>query len=334
MGIERYAGRMLARWLGVVCLCAVLLCGGVAAVPSGAPSSDVNLIVRVSDCMSGEYIEGALVEVPTAAVQAGSKSANTTNKRGVARIYPLRYGGQEHVISVKAAGYAPHSRREKMKPWASFETNICLEQTFQSDLSADTRVDTRAQEIAPGDLLKKPLLDVAPVYKECQCVAYWSRSEMGRTLSIGVAGLSPDLMITEKYFSQIPAQYGKWVQRTSPRAGDTVIIQSDAFMYLYIFPGNAYSTHTQLRPGHIGIVESTEYLDGVAIDLVGKHYERFFGWRVRFRNTNWPAGWMENNRFYTERIGDAENEIVCKNVGVSEIIVADGEKGITYWGRD
>ncbi len=308
--------------LGRIILFTILLLSTTGAIPA-----DVNLIVNVKECNSGQNIEGAQVRIPTAAILAGSESTAITNWRGIARVYPLRFGGQEHTIHVSASGYVSRSIQVNPKPWSSVNVDFCLgrieeinnePQPIVSHMKSNGIVYTEEQ---------------IPVYKQCQCVAYWSKSQIGHTLSIGVAGLSPDLMISEAYFEKIPDVYGFWSQKSTPEKGDTLIIHSASSMFLYIFTGNAYANYTQLRPGHIGIIESATYLNNKDIELAGKRYEHFHGWQVRFRNANWPSGWMENNRFYSERIGDVDNQIICKNVGVSEIIVPDSQPGITYWGR-
>jgi hypothetical protein len=309
--------------LGLSLILVILASTNIAARPS-----DINLIVRVSDCMSNASIKGAYVEVPTAAKTGGSASSNYTDDKGVARIYPLRFGGQVHEIRIQALGYMPRSQSEQMKPWASVEANVCLIQIIDDTSKPKPNIMfIRWSEKFPVPI--PPLM-----VEECQCVTYWSRSEIGRVLGLGVAGLSPDLMIKLNYFSQIPNEYGNWNKQNSAHSGDTIIILPDAFMYLYSFTGRAYTNYTQLRPGHIGIIESAEYLDGVSIDLVGKHYDAFRGWHVRLRNTNWPSEWMENNRYYAERVGNGDHEMVCKNVGVSEIIIPENTELISYWGRE
>jgi hypothetical protein len=302
---------------------AVLSLLAIAARPS-----DVNLIVQVSDCSNGSSIEGASIEIPTAATIAGSMSVAYTDSKGVARIYPLRYGGQIHEIRVKAQGYVERSHREQMKDWSSIEAKICLNRTTNAIHTPEEDIKL----ISWSD--KFPVPVPPPIVEECQCVTYWSRSEVGQVLPLGVAGLSPDLMVKLDYFSQIPREQGNWHKQTKARVGDTIIIQPDAFMYLYSFTGRAFANYTQLRPGHIGIIESAECLDGTSIDLVGKHYNDFRGWRIRFRNANWPSEWMENNRYYAEHVGNPEHEMVCKNVGVSEIIISEGQELITFWGRE
>lgn len=286
--------------------------------------TDINLIVRVSDCRNGGSIAGAFVEVPTAA--DGSVSAAYTDEKGLARIYPLRFGGQEHEIHVQAVGYNERSTRELMKEWSSNEIRVCL-------LPASVAKATLQPNIQFIEWSKKyPIPKPPPSDDECQCVAYWSRSEFGGVLPLGVAGLSPDYMIRESYFSRIPAENGVWEKKTGPHPGDTIIIQPKAVVYLYSSTGMAYTIHEQYRPGHIGIIETAEYLDGVSIDLVGKHYDSFTGWHVRLRNANWPSAWMENNRYYAERVGDDEHEVICKNVGVSDLIVPNQEL-VSYWAR-
>jgi hypothetical protein len=291
-----------------------------------ARTSDVNLIVHVSDCTNGSMIEGAMVEVPTAS--ADSASSAFTDDKGVARIYPLRSGGQEHEIRVQANGFMMRTHREQIKEWSSVEADICL-------LPKTNERKSSVQEISLIRWSDKfPIPQPPPTYEECQCVTYWSRSELGRVLPLGVAGLSPDLMVKLDFFGKIPDEYGKWKRKTEVSSGDTVIIQPDATLFLYSFTGNTYSKYTQLRPGHIGVIESSEKLNGVPIDLVGKHYDAFNGWHIRFRNANWPSEWMENNHFYPEHIGDGDNEMVCKNVGLSDIIVQDKQELITFWGRE
>jgi hypothetical protein len=100
-------------------------------------------------------------------------------------------------------------------------------------------------------------------------------------------------MVTLDYFSKLPIKHGLWIKQDTPHEGDTIIIQPQAFMYRYSFTGHAYSEYYQLRPGHIGIVETVDEFVGEPIDLVGKHFDTFYGWHIRFRNANWPAAWME-----------------------------------------
>jgi hypothetical protein len=300
----------------------ILAFSGIGAVNR---PTDINLVVRVSDCIDGESIAGAFIEIPTAA--DGSMSAAYTDEKGLARIYPLRFGGQEHEIRVQASGYQMRSTRERMKDWSSNEIKVCL--LPDSGGTAAMRPDN-IQFISWSD--KFPIPIPPRIVDECQCVAYWSHTEFGGVLPLGVAGLSPDLMIKLSYFDQIPTENGIWKKTDNPRAGDTLIIQPNATVFLYSSTGMAYMDHVQYRPGHIGIIESAEYMDHVSIDLVGKHYDAFSGWHVRMRNANWPSAWMENNRYYAERVGDAEHEMICKNVGVSDLIIPAQEL-VSYWGR-
>ena len=311
------------KQMGLLSILLIMSLVNIAALPT-----DVNLIVVISDCTQGNNIKGAFVEVPTAAVHAGSQSSAITDQKGFARIYPLRFGGQVHEIRVTAAGYLERVYQRKMKAWSSNEAKICLTPNQQN---------TKVRELdiklfSWSEKYPDPYAFTPPVFEECQCVAYWSRSEFGAGLPIGVAGLSPDLMIQLDYFSQIPKQHGTWQKQTAARPGDTIIIQPVAFMYRYNFTGNAYKNYIQARPGHIGIIESVEYLHDISIELVGKENDHFSGWHVRVRNANWPSGWMENNRYYPERVGRPGDEIVCKNVGVSDIIIPQDTPLISFWG--
>lgn len=320
MGVFRYfvfGKRIIAC---IISLVIFITMSGAASRPT-----DINLIVRVSDCENGGSIEGAFIAIPTAA--DGSVSHAYTDGKGLARIYPLRYGGQEHEIRVQAKGYQGRSARERMKDWSSVEIQVCL---LPASAGEATSHINGIQFISWSE--KYPIPWPPPIVEECQCVAYWSRTQFGGVVSLGVAGLSPDLMILESYFEQIPPQFGKWRQTNHPNSGDTIIIRPKAEVYLYSATGMTYMEHEQYRPGHIGIIESAEYLDNISIDLVGKHYDDFSAWHVRFRNANWPSAWMENNRFYAERVGDADHEIICKNVGVSDLIIPDQEL-VSYWSR-
>ncbi len=305
--------------ISILILVTILTASGAIIHPT-----DINLIVRVSDCRNGGSIAGALVEVPTAT--NGSVSTAYTDEKGMARIYPLRSGGQEHEIHVQAVGYNERSTREMMKEWSSNEIQVCLLPTSDAQATKQPNI----QFISWSE--KFPVPQPPPIDEECQCVAYWSRSEFGGVLPLGVAGLSPDYMIRESYFSQIPAENGVWEKQKNPHVGDTIIIQPKAVVYLYSATGMTYMEHVQYRPGHIGIIETAEYLDGVSIDLVGKHYDSFVGWHVRLRNANWPSAWMENNRYYAEHVGDGEHEVICKNVGVSDLIITD-QQLVSYWAR-
>ena len=301
----------------------IMVFSGIGAVNR---PTDINLVVRVSDCIDGGSIAGAFIEVPTAA--HGSMSAAYTDEKGLARIYPLRFGGQEHEIRVQASGYRMRSTRERMKDWSSNEIQVCLLPKFgeMATLQPDN-----IQFISWSE--KFPIPIPPPIVEECQCVAYWSHSEFGGVVSLGVAGLSPDLMILESYFEKISPDNGIWKKTENPSPGDTLIIRPNASVFLYSSTGMAYREHIQLRPGHIGVIESAEYLDRVSIDLVGKHYDAFSGWHIRMRNANWPSSWMENNRYYAERVGHAEHEMICKNVGVSDLIISPQEL-VSYWARD
>ncbi len=292
-------------------------------------SNDVNLIVVVSDCVTGNAIPKTRIEIPTAAIHAGSQSYSFTDDKGIARIYPLRFGNQSHILIAKADGYRDFHYQRLFKSWSSYEIEVCL-----SPLTHYQNITNEHQLLfAWSEKYPIPYATNLPIITDCQCVSYWSRSQLGSVVSIGVAGLSPDLMVTLDYFSKLPIKHGLWIKQDTPHEGDTIIIQPQAFMYRYSFTGHAYSEYYQLRPGHIGIVETVDEFVGEPIDLVGKHFDTFYGWHIRFRNANWPAAWMENNRYYPERVGHRKDEIVCKNVGVSDIIIPKEQPLITFWSK-
>jgi hypothetical protein len=319
-----YTTRFAVKKQKIIITVISLILGG-SLVGAAVRPTDINLVVKVSDCENGGSIAGAFVEVPTAA--NGSVSQAYTDGKGLARIYPLRFGGQEHEIRVQARGYQTRSTKERMKEWSSNEIQLCL---LPDSAGGATTQLNNVQFISWSE--KFPVPQPPPIVEECQCVAYWSHTEFGGVISLGVAGLSPDLMILLSYFDQIPPEYGKWKKQEYPSSGDTLIIRPKAVVYLYSATGMTYMEHIQYRPGHIGIVEKADYLDNVSIDLVGKHYDTFSGWHVRLRNANWPAAWMENNRYYAEHVGDAEHEMICKNVGVSDLIIPEQDL-VSYWAR-
>jgi hypothetical protein len=105
----------------------LVLALGLVLATTGSRQFDIKLVVKVTDCTTGNPIQGATVKVLTAATGSGSKYQATTDANGRAVINPLRIGDIEHTVQVSAPGYQTETKTKYMEAWSAVNMDICLQ---------------------------------------------------------------------------------------------------------------------------------------------------------------------------------------------------------------
>ena len=121
---QEWRGGLKKIWRGVAVLA---LAFGLLLGTTAADRYDIKLIVTVTDCVTGQPIQEATVNVLSAATARGSHYLATTDARGQAVIEPVRVGDVDHTVEVSAAGYRTVTKSQYMRAWSTVEMNICLE---------------------------------------------------------------------------------------------------------------------------------------------------------------------------------------------------------------
>lgn len=154
------------RDVAILALALAVLFGATAA-----ERYDIKLIVTVTDCMTGQPIQGATVNVLSAATARGSQYLATTDSNGKAVIEPVRVGDVDHTVEVSAAGYRTTTRSQYMRAWSTVEMDICLEPLATPPTETPTVTPTLEVTLSPtasstpdegqaarcGDYLAEPL---------------------------------------------------------------------------------------------------------------------------------------------------------------------------------
>jgi hypothetical protein len=149
MSMQRLRGSGLIQVAIRLVVILVLSAGGLAFHTEVA-YADIRLVVKVTDCVTGKPIEGALVRVLTAAKSAGSAAKANTNRNGVAVIDPVRYGDIDHTVQASASGYQTNSESRYMKAWSPYQMDICLNPIAPpARVPTPTRIPTPVPVIPP-----------------------------------------------------------------------------------------------------------------------------------------------------------------------------------------
>lgn len=105
---------------------ALVLATALLGLTTGVVRADIDLLVRVIDCITRKPIPGAMVSVATARKDLGSATQSGTGTDGIANIKPLRDGDVNHTIVAAAPGYQYANATVYMNAWTTQYVEICL----------------------------------------------------------------------------------------------------------------------------------------------------------------------------------------------------------------
>ena len=144
---QEWRGGLQKIWRGVAVLA---LAFGLLLGTTAADRYDIKLIVTVTDCVTSQPIQGATVNVLSAATARGSHYLATTDARGQAVIEPVRIGDVDHTVEVSAAGYKSVTKSQYMRAWSTVEMNICLEPVAAPPTGTPTLTPTLEATLIPA----------------------------------------------------------------------------------------------------------------------------------------------------------------------------------------